>query len=304
MLNRRQLFARLASAAASAQLPTTPQSTPRFRKSICSVAFPSSMPVAEKFAAARANGFEGIELRMGDEIPGTSTSEDLARLADAAQKSGVTIVSLWDSSPLSKSPLNSPDAVLRTKGVEAIRQAINFAQKLNCGAILLYPGRVGSGPKFDVGYQDTWDRFTVELAKVIPDAETARVCLTMENVWNKFLLSPLEMRAFVDQFHSSWLQSHFDMGNVMQFGYPQDWILTLKSRIKRIHVKDYKLSNRAEQGRFVPLFEGDVDFKSVMQALVAVDYHGFLSPEYGYDQNDPNNLKTLSEKLDRILAMA
>jgi hexulose-6-phosphate isomerase len=90
----------------------------------------------------------------------------------------------------------------------------------------------------------------------------------------------------------------------MQFGYPQDWILTLKSRIKRIHVKDYKLSARAEQGRFVPLFEGDVDFKGVMQALVAVDYRGFLSPEYGYDSNDANYLKTLSEKLDRILAMA
>jgi len=130
------------------------------------------------------------------------------------------------------------------------------------------------------------------------------VVLTMENVWNKFLLSPLEMRSFIDQLHSPWLQSHFDMGNVMQFGYPQDWILTLKSRIKRIHVKDYKLSARAEQGRFVPLFEGDVDFKGVMQALVAVDYRGFLSPEYGYEASDPNYLKTLSEKLDKILAMA
>jgi len=297
MLNRRQLLAGLAGAAAA-------QSSPRFRKSICSTAFPAKMPVAEKFAVAKANGFEGIELRMGDEIPAESTPDELARLADAAQKSGITVVSLWDSSPLSKAPLNSPDPALRAKGVEAIRQAIDFAHKLNCGAILLYPGRVGSGAKFDIGYQDTWDRFSAELPKVIPDAEKARVVLTMENVWNKFLLSPLEMRSFIDQFHSPWLQSHFDMGNVMQFGYPQDWILTLKSRIKRIHVKDYKLSARAEQGRFVPLFEGDVDFKGVMQALVTVDYRGFLSPEYGFEASDPNYLKTLSEKLDKILAMA
>jgi len=297
MLNRRQLLAGLAGAAAA-------QSSPRFRKSICSTAFPAKMPVAEKFAAAKANGFEGIELRMGDEIPAESTPDELSRLADAAQKSGITVVSLWDSSPLSKAPLNSPDPALRAKGVEAIRQAIDFAHKLNCGAILLYPGRVGSGAKFDIGYQDTWDRFSAELPKVIPDAERARVVLTMENVWNKFLLSPLEMRSFIDQFHSPWLQSHFDMGNVMQFGYPQDWILTLKSRIKRIHVKDYKLSARAEQGRFVPLFEGDVDFKGVMQALVTVDYRGFLSPEYGFEASDPNYLKTLSEKLDKILAMA
>jgi L-ribulose-5-phosphate 3-epimerase len=298
MLNRRQLLTGMAAAAGAAQ------STPRFRKSICSVAFPPKMPVAEKFAAAKANGFEGIELRMGDEIPVDSTPDDLARLADAAEKAGVTVVSLWDSSPLSKAPLNSPDPALRAKGVEAIRQAIDFAHKLHCEAILLYPGRVGSGARFDIGYQDTWDRFSAEIAKVVPDAERARVCLTMENVWNKFLLSPLEMRAFVDQFRSPWLQAHFDMGNVMQFGYPQDWILTLKSRIRRIHVKDYKLSARAEQGRFVPIFEGDVDFKGVMQALVTVDYRGFLSPEYGYDANDANYLKTLSEKLDRILAMA
>jgi hexulose-6-phosphate isomerase len=300
MLNRRQLIAGLAGVAATA----AGQSAPRFRKSICSVAFPPKMPVAEKFTEAKANGFEGIELRMGDEIALDSTPDDLARLAAAAQKAGITIVSLWDSSPLSKAPLNSPDPALRAKGADAIRQAIDFAHKLNCGAILLYPGHVGYGPKLEVGYQDTWDRFTAELKKVIPDAAGAHVTLTMENVWNKFLLSPLEMRAFVDQFHSPWMASHFDMGNVMQFGYPQDWIQTLGSRIKRIHVKDYKLSARAEQGRFVPLFEGDVDFKGVMEALVAVDYRGFLSPEYGYDASDAHYLKTLSEKLDRILAMA
>ncbi len=300
MLNRRQLLAGIASGAALGAA----QSNPRFRKSICSVAFPPKMPIAEKFTAAKASGFEGIELRMGEELALDSTPDDLARLADAAEKAGVTIVSVWDSNPLAKAPLNSPDPEVRAKGVTAIRQAIDFSKRLNCGAILLYPGRVGSGTKFNIGYQDTWDRFTAELTKVIPDAERAKVLLTMENVWNKFLLSPLEMRAFVDQFHSPWLRTHFDMGNVMQYGFPQDWIQTLGTRIKRIHVKDYKLSSKAEQGRFVPIFEGDVDFKGVMQALVAADYRGFLSPEYGYDPNDPNFLKTLSDKMDRILAMA
>ena len=102
--------------------------------------------------------------------------------------------------------------------------------------------------KLKVGYQDTWDRVTEEFKKVVPRAAKAQVIMTPENVWNKFLLSPLEMRAFVDQFHSPWLQTHFDIGNVMQFGYPEDWILTLGSRIKRIHVKDYKLSNQVRAG--------------------------------------------------------
>ena len=91
--------------------------------------------------------------------------------------------------------------------------------------------------------------------------------LNPENVWNKFLVSPLETRKFVDQFHSPWIQTHFDVGNVMQYGYPQDWILTLGPRIKRVHLKDYKLSARSEQGHFADLLEGDVDWKEVMAAL-------------------------------------
>jgi len=155
-----------------------------------------------------------------------------------------------------------------------------------------------------VGYQTTWERVTEELKKVVPFAERAKVMLTPENVWNKFLVSPLEMRAFVDQFHSPWLQAHFDVGNVMQFGYPQDWILTLGPRIQRVHLKDYKLSSRAEQGRFVGLLEGDVDWKEVMASLVKVGYRGFLSPEIGHDPNEPDQLRKVSATLDKILALA
>ena len=108
-----------------------------------------------------------------------------------------------------------------------------------------------------VGYEDTWQRVTASFRAAVPHAAACKVIITPENVWNKFLVSPLEMRAFVDQFQSPWLQTHFDIGNVMQFGYPQDWILTLGPRIRRVHAKDYKLSARAEQGRFVDLLEGD-----------------------------------------------
>jgi hexulose-6-phosphate isomerase len=130
------------------------------------------------------------------------------------------------------------------------------------------------------------------------------VILVLENVWNKFLVSPLEMRAFVDQFKSPWVGTQFDTGNVMQFGYPQDWILTLGPRIRRVHVKDYKLSARAEQGRFVDLMEGDVDWKEVMAALVKIGYRGFVSPEIGHDPNDADQLKKVSRTLDKILALA
>jgi len=267
------------------------------------VIFPAATPLEEQFRRAKNAGFEGIELRFGEQVKVDSTAEDLKRLRDAASSTGITIVSLWVSGPLGSNPLNSPDAEARARGVAAIERAISCAVALDCGAMLIVPGRLGNS-RLQVGYQDTWDRVTAEFKKVIPRAAEAKVCLTPENVWNKFLVSPLEMRAFVDQFHSPWLQTHFDIGNVMQFGYPEDWILTLGSRIKRIHVKDYKLSTRAEQGRFVDLLEGDVDWKGVMAALVKVGYRGFMSPEIGRRQEKPDQLRQVSAALDKILAMA
>jgi len=297
-MNRREFVAATAGAALAA--PPAGQ----FIKSICAVIFPSTMSYAECFRQAKNAGFDAIEIQLGREITLESTPLQARLLGDAAREAGVAIASLWVSQPLGANPLNSPDPEARARGIEGIKKAIEMATYLGCGALLLVPGRLGAGPKFQVGYQTTWELFTTELKKVVPFAERAKVLLTPENVWNKFLVSPLEMRAFVDQFNSPWLQTHFDIGNVMQFGYPQDWILTLGPRIKRIHVKDYKLSARSEQGRFVGLLEGDVDWKEVMAALVKVGYRGFMSPEIGHDPSDPDQLKKVSQSLDKILALA
>jgi len=262
------------------------------------------MPMAEKFRQVKSAGFEAIEVRFGDEISPSLGADDVKRIGDAAHEAGIQIASMWVSGPFRSNPLNSPDPAVRERSLGGLKLAIECATHLNCSALLLYLCRLGEGPKFQFGYEDTWNRVTAELRKAIPWAKDAKVVLTPENVWNKFLVSPLEMRTFVDQFHSPWLQTHFDVGNVMQYGYPQDWILTLGPRIKRVHLKDYKLSNRAEQGHFADLLEGDVDWKAVMAALVKVGYRGFLSPEIGYDPNDPEKIRKVSDALDKILAMA
>ncbi len=297
-MNRREFLAATGAAVAA------PPPGSQFIKSICAVIFPQEMSYAECFRQAKNAGFEGVEIQLGREITLDSTPEQAKQIGEAARQAGVAVASMWVSRAFDQNPLNSPDPAVRARGVDSLKKAIQLAPHVGCGALLLVPGRLGSGAKFNVGYQDTWERFTIELKKAVPDAERAKVILTPENVWNKFLVSPLEMRAFVDQFNSPWLQAHFDIGNVMQFGYPQDWILTLGHRIKRIHVKDYKLSARAEQGRFVDLLEGDVDWKGVMAALVKVGYRGFLSPEIGHDPSDPGKLKKVSQALDKILAMA
>jgi hexulose-6-phosphate isomerase len=253
------------------------------------------------FRQAKAARFDAMELRLDVDVAMDSRAAALNEIRATASAEGIQISSLWVSQPLGQHPLNSPDAEVRAKGVADIRRATEIGAAVGCGALLLVPGRVGSGPKLFTGYEETWKLFTAELTKCLPAATGNKVILTIENVWNKFLLSPLETRSFVDQFQSPWLAAHFDMGNVMQFGYPEDWIRTLGPRIKRVHVKDYKLSAKAEQGRFVPLLEGDVNFPVVMKALTETGYRGFLSPEIDYDPNQPDQLMKVSAQLDKIL---
>lgn len=260
---------------------------PEFTKSICSVVFPPETTLPRMFTLAKAAGFDAIELRLDVDLT------EAGNTRSSAQDSGMEIASLWVSKALGQHPLNSPDAAIREHGVDDIRRACDVATAINCGALLLVPGRVTP----QTGYEETWKRFTEELTKCLPAAESTGVLLTVENVWNKFLMSPLEMRTFVDQFHSPWLAAHFDMGNVMQFGYPEDWIHTLGSRIRRVHVKDFR------QGRFVPLLEGDVDFAAAMRALRDVGYSGYLSPEITCERNQPDQLRNISAQLDHILAL-
>jgi hexulose-6-phosphate isomerase len=299
-MNRRDLLALPLAAAVCAPA----QSGPRFTKGICSIIFPKEMPRPECFAQAKSAGFDAIELAIGADLPLDVSRDEARTLGDSARKAGIQIATLWVSEPLHQNPLNSPDPVVRARGVGAVRKAITIATDLNCGALLLYAVRLGNGPRLEVGSQETWERYTAELTKVVPDAASAKVLLNPENVWNKFLLSPLEMRTFVDQFHSPWVGTHFDAGNVMQYGYPEDWILTLGQRIKRIHFKDFKLAARGEAARFTDLLEGDVNWKAVMAALVKIGYNGFLSPEIGRNPNQPDQLKQVSMALDKILAMA
>jgi hexulose-6-phosphate isomerase len=297
---RREFAAIIPSlAAAGVQAPTAS----RFVKGICAGIFPRSMPYADRCRQAKKAGFDAIELPLSGELSLSSPPDQLKRLGEAADRSGVVIASLWVS-PLSDAPLNSPDPQVRERGIEAIKKSVEFATWLNCGALLLVPGRVGSGARFNIGYETTWQRISVELPKAITFAEKAKVLLTLENVSNRFLVSPLEMRAFVDQFKSPWLQVHFDIGNVMYFGYPQDWILTLGPRIKRVHLKDRKAAPQAEAARTSGLLEGDVDWPAVMAALVKVDYRGYLCPEIGHDASNPSQLADVSKAVDKILAMA
>jgi hexulose-6-phosphate isomerase len=160
-----------------------------------------------------------------------------------------------------------------------------------------------------VSYADAYQRSVAEITKVIPLAESLGVAIAIENVWNQFLLSPLEAATYVDGFKSPMVRWHFDVGNIVNQGWPDHWIRVLGARIAKVHVKEYSRKIRDTKGPRsgfdVELMEGDSDWPTVMRALDDVKYTGWMITEQrrppGLD--DRAFLEHLSKKLDAIFAL-
>jgi hexulose-6-phosphate isomerase len=298
-LNRRQFATTAAAAIIGGSALNAQPSGARFRKGITLGSFPKGTPLGDCFSKAKSAGFEGVELSLGDQVRLTTSDDELKRIRDLAAKNGITIVNIWVSGAIANTPLNAADPKVRAEGVAGLKRGIAMAKILGTDSILVVPGEVGWAPKMQYGYEETWERVSAEIPKVIPDAEKAGVYLNFEEVWNRFLTSPLDMKRFVDQFHSKHIAVHFDVGNIFQYGFPQDWINILGSRIHRVHLKDYSMKG-FKMGQFVPLLQGNVDWPAVMQALVKAGYRGFMTPEYGSD----TPLNEISAAWDKIAAMA
>ena len=239
-------------------------------------------PLRDVFALARDAGFEGVETALGDagEISLTSTERDLLSVRRMAEDHGLALYSLscglcWTYA------LTANDPAEREKAKDVIKKQIDTAHILGAETVLVVPGWVNSefhDPAEVVDYAAAYDRSLEALCELKGYAAQAGVEIGIENVWNKFLLSPLEMRDFIDKIDSPFVGAYFDIGNVLQTGYPEQWIRILGNRIKKVHVKDYRLAAGGLHG-FVDLLAGDVNFPAVMQALTDIGYDGWLSPE-------------------------
>lgn len=231
---------------------------------------------------AKAAGLSGLEIALSPEGCLTPKSDDrqAAAVAASVRAEGVEIVSLascmlWDY------PLTHPDATIRNQGRETLRRMIATAHAIGTDAVLVIPGAVDiffnpAAPVVD--YRDAWSRSQEAIASCIPEAQAAGVRLGLENVWNRFLLSPLEMARFVDQFESKSVGCYFDVGNCLLLGYPDQWIRALGERICRVHFKDFRRATGTADG-FVDLLAGDVDWPAVVAALREIRYDGFCTVE-------------------------
>ena len=247
-----------------------------------------TLTVAERLKAAANAGFVSVE-------PDTIfDAKRLGEVESGAQAAGLSIDAIVCSTHWG-SPLSDPDPAVFEKTIEGMRTSLQNARDLGGDMVLLVPAVVN--PK--VQYADAWTRSVERVKRLAEDAERAAITIGIENVWNKFLLSPLEARHYIEEIGSKRVQFWFDVGNVVLFGYPQDWIRTLKEQIVRVDVKDFKSDTK----EFVPLLDGSVDWPEVMRAFDEIGYKGYFAAEV--QGGDENYLREfVSQRMDKIIEMS
>lgn len=275
------MAAPLAAAAAEKRLP--------IKKAVEFSMLPRTISVAERFQLAKDAGFEEIE------CPTTPEQAKAEEILAASKSSGIRVHSVMNSEHWN-SPLSSSDPAVVEKSMEGMRTSLRNAKLWGADTVLLVPAVVNP----ETSYAQAWERSVVQIKKLIPMAQDLKVVIGIEEVWNKFLLSPLEMARYVDEFNSPWIRAYFDVGNVAFYGYPHDWIRTLGKRIVKLHFKDFAFRKRMAE--FTPLLEGDIDFKAVHQALLDIGYRGSATVELS--GGDGDYLKEVNRRFEKILSGA
>jgi len=279
----------LQSAAAATLLPAL-QPTLRPQKAVLISVLPKDASYAERFAIAREAGFDAIEMQT------VAREEEAAEIRDAADKTGLRIHSVMNVDHW-RFPLSSGDRDVVNRSVAGLETSLGNAARWGADAVLLVPAVVDQA----TSYRDAWTRSQqVIRERVLPVAGELRVIVAVEEVWNKFLLSPLEFARYVDELDSPWLKAYFDVGNVVFYGYPQDWIRTLGARISKVHLKDFHLDRPNGRFAWTNIGDGDIDWREVGRAFSDVGYRGFFTTEVA--GGDVEYLKDLARRVDRFLS--
>ena len=265
-----------------------------------------SMPLKDTFALAKAARFDGVEVALDEtgELSLTSTPEEIASIKSAAEDAGIRLYSVacglyWSYS------LTDDRVEIREKAKHIVRKQIEIAHALGCDSILVIPGTVNADfadPNTVVDYEVAYNRSLEAFLELKVHAETHQIHVGLENVWNKFLTSPMEMREFIDKIDSPYVGCYLDVGNVLFNGYPEHWVRILGSRIKKVHFKDYRKAAGGLHG-FVDLLAGDVDYPAVMAALAAAGYDDWVTAEMipNYRTYNEVLIHNTSNAMDKIL---
>jgi hexulose-6-phosphate isomerase len=268
----------------------------------------TGQPLETCFQMAKSYGYDGVEVALAEtgEINLSSTEADMAAIKEAASRQGIKLFSVASGLYWTYS-LSSDLREEREKAKSIVIQQLKVAAWLGCDTILVIPGSVKCGFSDNapiVPYDVVYDRALEALKELAPVAEELGVAIGLENVWNQFLMSPLEMRGLIDQIGSPAVGAYFDAGNVQAFGYPEQWVRILGKRIRKVHIKDFRAAAAGLAG-FVDLLAGDVNFPAVMAALGDIGYDDWITAEMGVYRHYPETiLQNTSAAMDKILGRA
>ena len=248
--------------------------------------------IREKFELLAELGYDGVEMDSPSNI-------DREEAKAAAEETGITIHGVVNSVHWQHT-LSDADPAVRGRGLAGLETALRDAAFYGATTVLLVPAVV----RKQVSYADAYRRSREEILKTVPLAEELGVTIAFENVWNHFLLSPLEAAAYVDSFESDAVGWYFDVGNIVNYGWPEHWIAALGQRIVKLDIKEYSRQKRDDEGLWrgfqVELLEGDCDWPAVMTALDEIGYTGWATAEVG--GGGPERLRDIAERMDRIIA--
>jgi L-ribulose-5-phosphate 3-epimerase len=292
-MDRRRFLEAAAALSAAAALParwTSAAAPGSPRKAVLISMLPKELPYVDRFRMAVDAGFAGIEMRT---IADPKEAEDVR---DASAKAGLRVHSVMNTDHWNF-PLSSADPDVVNKSVAGMETSLRNAKLWGADTVLLVPGVVNP----QTSYKDAWTRSQkVIRERLLPLASDLKVVIAVEEVWNKFLLSPIEFARYVDEMGSPWVKAYFDVGNVVFYGYPQDWIRTLGSRIAKVHLKDFQLDRPGSKYAWKNLGEGDIDWVEVRKAFADVGYDGWMTTEIS--GGDAAYLKDVVARFDRFLA--
>ncbi len=290
MTQRRDFLKMSALGAASAALPKLPAfaSAPGngpLKKAVLVSMLPKQMSYLDRFKLAVNCGFEGIEAQT------VTDPKEADEIKEASTKAGIRIHSVMNMGHW-EWPLSSPNPEDVKKSLERMEISLRNAKLWGADTVLLVPAVV----RPDTTIPQAWQRSQPQVKKLLPLAKELGVAIGIEPVWNKFLLTPYDTAKYVDEFKSPWVRAYFDVGNIVMYGYPQEWIRALGKRIVKFHLKDFKYDTR----QWVPLREGSIDWKEVRKAIGEIGYNGYLTVEL--NGGDEAYLKEVSRRVDLIFA--
>ncbi len=262
-------------------------------------AFPKDMATEDALKLAARLGYQSFEVCVGEDgpLPLDITETEATTIRRTADRFNLVLSTVgtglgWQY------PLTSPAPEVREKGIEVTGRALQIARWLGAHTVLTVPGIVSPEVSYDVALENA----LASVQKMVSLAEKLQVAIGIENVWNKFLLSPVELRDFIDQCESDYVGAYVDTGNIVLYGYPEQYLRILGQRVRAVHAKDFRASAGNFDG-FVMLMEGDVNWPAVVAALADIGFDGALTAEYGpYTHSLEVMLRHVQASLEAIIA--